>query len=590
MDLLKRFIKYYKPHKKIFILDMIAAFFVAVIGMGYPIITRYMLNDFIPNKKLNLVIICGISLFLIYLIRMFLRYFIQYYGHIMGVRMQAEMRRDMFRKLERLPYTYYDEHETGSLMSRMTNDLFDISEIAHHGPENIFIAGFTLIGSFIYLAIINYILALIIFACVPLLIIVTSHFRKQMRKAMRESKVAMAKINASLESSISGIRVTKAFTNTQKEEEKFEVSNESFVKARSSAFNAMGKFFASSQFITDVFNIIVLLVGGIFLYNDFIDIADYSSFIISVNMFITPINQLINFVEQFQNGTTGFKRFLEIMDEEEENVIEGNEICPKLEGDISFEHVSFQYKSSKKGILNDISFNIPHGKKVALVGPSGGGKTTICHLIPRFYDINEGTIKLDNKDIKNFTLESLRKQIGIVQQDVFLFGGTIKDNILYGNLDASEEELIDAAKKANIYEYIMSLPNGFDTDIGERGVKLSGGQKQRLSIARIFLKNPSILILDEATSALDNTTELLIQKALDELCKNRTSIVVAHRLSTTRNADKIIVISEGKIKEEGTHEELISQNGAYKLLYNLQFKDSNEDEEIKLHNSLKMNS
>ena len=590
MDLLKRFIKYYKPHKKIFILDMIAAFFVAVIGMGYPIITRYMLNDFIPNKKLNLVIICGISLFLIYLIRMFLRYFIQYYGHIMGVRMQAEMRRDMFRKLERLPYTYYDEHETGSLMSRMTNDLFDISEIAHHGPENIFIAGFTLIGSFIYLAIINYILALIIFACVPLLIIVTSHFRKQMRKAMRESKVAMAKINASLESSISGIRVTKAFTNTQKEEEKFEVSNESFVKARSSAFNAMGKFFASSQFITDVFNIIVLLVGGIFLYNDFIDIADYSSFIISVNMFITPINQLINFVEQFQNGTTGFKRFLEIMDEEEENVIEGNEICPKLEGDISFEHVSFQYKSSKKGILNDISFNIPHGKKVALVGPSGGGKTTICHLIPRFYDINEGTIKLDNKDIKNFTLESLRKQIGIVQQDVFLFGGTIKDNILYGNLDASEEELIDAAKKANIYEYIMSLPNGFDTDIGERGVKLSGGQKQRLSIARIFLKNPSILILDEATSALDNTTELLIQKALDELCKNRTSIVVAHRLSTIRNADKIIVISEGKIKEEGTHEELISQNGAYKLLYNLQFKDSNEDEEIKLHNSLKMNS
>ena len=590
MDLLKRFIKYYKPHKKIFILDMIAAFFVAVIGMGYPIITRYMLNDFVPNKKLNLVIICGISLFLIYLIRMFLRYFIQYYGHIMGVRMQAEMRRDMFRKLERLPYTYYDEHETGSLMSRMTNDLFDISEIAHHGPENIFIAGFTLIGSFIYLAIINYILALIIFACVPLLIIVTSHFRKQMRKAMRESKVAMAKINASLESSISGIRVTKAFTNTQKEEEKFEVSNESFVKARSSAFNAMGKFFASSQFITDVFNIIVLLVGGIFLYNDFIDIADYSSFIISVNMFITPINQLINFVEQFQNGTTGFKRFLEIMDEEEENVIEGNEICPKLEGDISFEHVSFQYKSSKKGILNDISFNIPHGKKVALVGPSGGGKTTICHLIPRFYDINEGTIKLDNKDIKNFTLESLRKQIGIVQQDVFLFGGTIKDNILYGNLDASEEELIDAAKKANIYEYIMSLPNGFDTDIGERGVKLSGGQKQRLSIARIFLKNPSILILDEATSALDNTTELLIQKALDELCKNRTSIVVAHRLSTIRNADKIIVISEGKIKEEGTHEELISQNGAYKLLYNLQFKDSSKDEEIKLHNSLKMNS
>ena len=586
MDLLKRFIVYYKPHKKIFILDMMCSFFVALIGMGYPIITRYMLNDFIPNKKLDLVIICGISLFIIYLIRMLLRYFIQFYGHIMGVRMQAQMRSDMFNKLERLPYTYYDEHETGSLMSRMTNDLFDISEIAHHGPENIFIAGFTLLASFIYLMLINWILALIIFACVPLLILVTAHFRHQMRVAMRESKIAMAKINSSLESSISGIRVTKAFTNTKKEQEKFEKSNESFVKARSSAFNAMGKFFASSQFITDIFNIIVLLAGGIFLYNGYIDIADYSTFIISVNMFITPINQLINFVEQFQNGTTGFKRFLEIMDEEEENVIEGNKICPKLKGDITFSHVKFHYKSSK-GILNDISFTIPHGEKVALVGPSGGGKTTICHLIPRFYDINEGEITLDGENIKDFTLDSLRKQIGIVQQDVFLFGGTIRDNILYGNLEASEEELIEASKKANIYDYIMSLPKGFDTDIGERGVKLSGGQKQRLSIARIFLKNPSILILDEATSALDNTTELLIQKALDELCKGRTAIVVAHRLSTIRNADKIIVISDGKIKEEGSHDELIRQNGAYKLLYDLQFKESDK-EEIKLHHVLEI--
>ena len=586
MDLLKRFIVYYKPHKKIFILDMMCSFFVALIGMGYPIITRYMLNDFIPNKKLDLVIICGISLFIIYLIRMLLRYFIQFYGHIMGVRMQAQMRSDMFNKLERLPYTYYDEHETGSLMSRITNDLFDISEIAHHGPENIFIAGFTLLASFIYLMLINWILALIIFACVPLLILVTAHFRHQMRVAMRESKIAMAKINSSLESSISGIRVTKAFTNTKKEQEKFEKSNESFVKARSSAFNAMGKFFASSQFITDIFNIIVLLAGGIFLYNGYIDIADYSTFIISVNMFITPINQLINFVEQFQNGTTGFKRFLEIMDEEEENVIEGNKICPKLKGDIAFSHVKFHYKSSK-GILNDISLTIPHGEKVALVGPSGGGKTTICHLIPRFYDINEGEITLDGENIKDFTLDSLRKQIGIVQQDVFLFGGTIRDNILYGNLEASEEELIEASKKANIYDYIMSLPKGFDTDIGERGVKLSGGQKQRLSIARIFLKNPSILILDEATSALDNTTELLIQKALDELCKGRTAIVVAHRLSTIRNADKIIVISDGKIKEEGSHDELIRQNGAYKLLYDLQFKESDK-EEIKLHHVLEI--
>ena len=587
MKLLKRFIVYYKPHKVIFTLDMIASFLVALIGMGYPIITRYMLNDFIPNKKLELVIICAISLLLVYIIRMYLRYFIQYYGHIMGVRMQAQMRSDMFNKLEKLPYTFYDEHETGKIMSRMTNDLLDISELAHHGPENIFIAGFTLLASFVYLSIINWILALIIFACVPFLFFVTSHFRRQMRKAQLESKIAIAEVNSSLESSISGIRVTKAFTNTKKESEKFEKTNEKFVKARSSAFSAMGKFFASSQFITDVFNIIVLLVGGIFLYNEMIDIADYSTFIISVNMFIQPMNQLINFVEQFQNGTTGFKRFVEIMDEEEENIHEGSKICPKVKGDISFKNVSFHYKSSE-GILKNVSFDIKSGEKVALVGPSGGGKTTICHLIPRFYDVSMGEIDIDNENINEYTLESLRKQIGIVQQDVFLFGGSIKDNILYGNLDASEEELIEASKKANIYDYVKSLPQGFDTQIGERGVKLSGGQKQRISIARIFLKNPSILILDEATSALDNTTEMLIQNALDELCKGRTTIVVAHRLSTIRNANKIYVISDGEIKESGTHDELIAKNGAYKTLYELQFRDTNEKAQLKLHEQLEI--
>ena len=587
MELLKRFIKYYKPHKKIFIADMAASFLVAVIGMGYPIITRYMLNDFIPNKKIDLVLICGFSLFAVYIIRMFLRYFIQFYGHTMGVRMQAEMRSDMFNKLEKLPYTYYDEHKTGNIMSRMTNDLFDISELAHHGPENIFIAGFTLLASFIYLSIIDWILALIIFACVPLLFLVTSHFRHQMRVAMTESKVAIAEVNSSLESSISGIRVTKAFTNIKKEQEKFEVTNQKFVKARSSAFDAMGKFFASSQFITDVFNIIVLIAGGLFLYNGQIDLADYSTFIISVNMFITPMNQLINFVEQFQNGSTGFKRFLEIMDEEEETLHEGSKVCQKLKGNIEFKNVSFHYKSSK-GILKNISFKLPQGEKIALVGPSGGGKTTICHLIPRFYDVTSGEIEIDGTNIKEFTLDSLRKQIGIVQQDVFLFGGTIKDNILYGNLEASEEELIEAAKKANIYDYIQSLPKGFETEIGERGVKLSGGQKQRLSIARIFLKNPSILILDEATSALDNTTELLIQNALDELCKGRTTIVVAHRLSTIRNADEIMVISDGNIKEKGTHDELMKENGAYKILYDLQFRDSETHEDEKLASELKI--
>ncbi len=589
MDLLKRFVKYYKPHKKIFILDMIASFLVSVIGMGYPIITRFMLNDFIPNQKIDLVIISGVSLLAIYVIRMFLRYFIQYYGHVMGVRMQAEMRKDMFVKLEKLPYTFYDENETGKIMSRMTHDLLDISELAHHGPENIFIAGFTLIASFAYLCYINWLLAIIIFAVVPFLFFVTSHFRRQMRKAQLESKVAMAKVNAQLESSISGIRVTKAFTNTTKEEEKFDDTNKEFIKARSSAFKAMGKFFASSQFITDVFNVLVLLAGGIFLYYDKIDWADYSTFIISVNMFISPINQLINFIEQFQNGTTGFKRFAEIMDEEEEDVYAGDKICHQVEGEIEFKNVNFKYKSSKE-ILDNISFKIKKGEKVALVGPSGGGKTTICHLIPHFYDVRDGQILIDNENINEFTLESLRKQIGIVQQDVFLFGGSIKDNILYGNVDASKEELIEAAKKANIYDYIMSLPNGFDTDIGERGVKLSGGQKQRISIARIFLKNPSILILDEATSSLDNTTELLIQNALDELCKGRTTIVVAHRLSTIKNADTIIVIDDGMIKEKGSHEQLIKQNGAYKLLYDLQFKNGSKEEHLLLSKKLKIAS
>lgn len=587
MDNLKRFIVYYKPHKKIFALDMLAAFLVALIGMGYPIITNLMLDDFIPNQRIELVIICAISLLIVYIFRMFLRYFIQYYGHIMGVRMQAQMRSDLFNKLEKLPYTYYDEHKTGNLMSRMTNDLQDISELAHHGPENIFIAGFTLIASFIYLCFINWILALIIFTCLPFLVFVTSHFRKKMRKAMMESRIAIANVNSSLESSISGIRVTKAFTNTEKEKEKFEITNNEFVRARSSAFNAMGKFFASSQFITDAFNILVLLAGGIFLYNGQIDFAGYSTFIVSVNMFISPINQLINFVEQFQNGTTGFKRFLEIMDEEEETMHDGTIVCDKLNGEIVFKNVGFRYKSSKE-ILDNISFTVKKGEKIALVGPSGGGKTTICHLIPRFYDIESGKISIDGIDIRNFTLDSLRKQIGIVQQDVFLFGGTIKDNILYGRLDATDEEVIDAAKKANIYDYITSLPERFETEIGERGVKLSGGQKQRISIARIFLKNPSILILDEATSALDNTTEMLIQNALDELSKGRTTIIVAHRLSTIKSADEIMVISNGHILEKGSHEDLIKLNGAYKTLYDLQFRDSDSKEFKNLHEKIEI--
>ncbi len=570
--MLKRFLSYYKPHKKMFILDMICSFFISLIGMVYPILTRTMLNDLIPNKKIKMVIYFGIILFVLYFIRMLLKYFVQYYGHIIGVKMQAAMRSDMFNKLQNLPYSYYDEHETGKIMSRMTNDLMDISELAHHGPENIFICGIMVIGSFIYLATINLWLTLIIFACVPILVFVSLYFRKKMRKAFLESRKSIAVINAQLESSISGIRVTKAFTNKKEEERKFEVGNNEFVKARSIAYKRMGQFGASTAFVTDIFNVVVLIAGGIFLFKGEIEFADYSTFIISINLFINPVTTLINFMEQYQNGVTGFKRFLEIMDEKEEDERKECLNLNNVLGNIEFRNVSFKYEENKE-ILNNLSLTINKGEKVALVGPSGGGKTTICHLIPDFYKIDSGDILIDGKNIKNISLESLRKNIGIVQQDVFLFNGSFKDNILYGNLNASFDEVIEAAKKANIDTYIRSLPNGYDTIIGERGVKLSGGQKQRLSIARVFLKNPAILILDEATSALDNTTEILIQNALDELAKNRTTIVVAHRLSTIKNASKIVVIKDGNVLEQGTHDELIlNKDGIYHNLYDLQFK------------------
>ena len=399
---------------------------------------------------------------------------------------------------------------------------------------------------------------------------------------MRESKVVMGKINTQIESSVSGIRVTKAYTNSEKELEKFQKCNNEYVKVRGETFSAMGMFFSSSSFITDLFNVIILILGGVFLYNGKISFGDYSAFVVSISMFTAPINQLISFVEQFESASAGFVRFLKVIDEDEENNYEGKTICNGFEGEIEFKNVTFSYVKDEKEVLNDISFKIKKGETVALVGPSGGGKTTICHLIPRFYRIENGEISIDNVSIDSYTLESLRKNIGIVQQDVFLFSGTIKENILYGKLDATDEEVMEAARKANILEFIDNLPNGWDTEIGERGVKLSGGQKQRLSIARVFLKNPPILILDEATSALDNTTEMLIQRSLNELTKGRTTIVVAHRLSTIKNAKEIIVISNGSIIEKGTHEELIkNEDGVYKSLYELQFRE--DDDKVKIN-------
>ncbi len=569
--LLKRFISYYKPHKKLFAMDMTAALLVSLIGVVYPMITRTMLNTLIPDRNYRMIVIFGLTLLVMYFIKMMLNYFIQYEGHMMGVYMQARMRTDLFAHLETLPYSFFDHHETGKIMTRMTNDLFEVVELAHHGPENLIISVLSIVISFTYLSTINIWLTLIIFACVPFLLVISYSLRKKMRQAFRDSRTALAEINASMESSISGIRVTKAFTNADKEKEKFEVGNGKFQKARKAAYSAMGRFHSGNTFVTDVFNVVVLIAGGLFLYNGQIQFGDYSAFIVSVNMFIGPVMTLINFMEQFENGVTGFERFCEIMDEKPETDAPDAQDAGQLEGHIEFRDVSYAYDEDKN-VLRHVNLNIEKGKTFALVGPSGGGKTTICHLIPHFYDVESGEILLDGKEIHSLTLEGVRRNIGIVQQDIYLFNDSMKENIRYGKLDATDEEIILAAKRANIHDYIMSLPNGYDTNIGERGVRLSGGQKQRLSIARVFLKNPPILILDEATSALDNTTEILIQQALDELCRGRTTLVVAHRLSTIKNADEIAVVSDGRITELGTHEELMAKQGTYYDLYQLQFR------------------
>ena len=573
--LVRRFISYYKPHRKLFMMDMAASVAVSLIGIVYPVITRTMLNTLIPDRNYRMIVILGLTLLVMYVAKMLLNYFIQYKGHMMGVYMQARMRSDLFDHLERLPYSFYDHHETGKIMSRMTNDLFDVVELAHHGPENLIISMLSILISFTYLMGINVWLTLIVFACVPFLAVISFTLRKKMRKAFRDTRSAMAEINASTETSISGIRVTKAFTNAEKEKEKFEEGNRKYKTARKDSYSAMARFHSGNTFVTDIFNVVVLIAGGLFLYNGKIQFGDYSAFIVSINMFIGPVMTLINFMEQFENGVTGFERFCEIMDAEPEKDTAYAREAGQLKGHIEFRNVSYAYDEDKR-VLRNVNLDIAQGKKFALVGPSGGGKTTICHLIPHFYDVVSGEILLDGKEIHSLTMESLRQNIGIVQQDIYLFNDTMRENIRYGRLDATEEEIVAAAKRANIHDYIMSLPDGYDTKIGERGVRLSGGQKQRLSIARVFLKNPPILILDEATSALDNTTEILIQNALDELCVGRTTLVVAHRLSTIKNADEIAVVDDGRIIEQGSHDELMKKGGMYSRLYQLQFREEEE--------------
>ena len=564
--MIKRFAAYFKPHKALFFADMAAAIILSLCDLLYPSLTRDMLNRYIPDKNMKMLMVLAAVLLLVYLVKTAMNYFVTYYGHVVGVRIQADMRRDMLDHLERLPLSYFDSNKTGTIMSRLINDLMNISELAHHGPEDVFISLFMLIGAFVLMARIYLPLTLVLYAILPFMIFFAVKKQSKMNRAFTESKVEIGEVNASVENSVSGIRVSKAFTNSGYENRRFENGNKRFVKARSGAYKVMAEYHSGMTLISDVLLIVMYIAGGLFLYFDKIDLPDFTAFVLYITIFLTPIRKLVNFVEQYEDGMTGFKRFCEAMDYPAEDDDPDASDAGVLEGQIAFENVSFSYEGGKR-VFDGLSISVEKGKTLALVGPSGGGKSTLCNLIPRFYELDSGRITIDSKDIRSFTRDSLRKNIGIVSQDVFLFNSTIYENIAYGDPDASEEKVINAAKLANIHDYICSLPDGYMTEVGERGIKLSGGQKQRIAIARVFLKNPPVLILDEATSALDNVTERLIQKSLDSLCSGRTSIIVAHRLTTVKGADEILVVTDEGIAERGSHDALMAKNGIYAELW-----------------------
>ncbi|WP_069649881.1 ABC transporter ATP-binding protein [Caloranaerobacter ferrireducens] len=577
--MIKKFISYYRPHMKLFILDMVCAFFIAILDLVFPMMTRQIINDIIPNGKIRTLYIFTIVLVVLYVFRAIFNYVVDYWGHVVGTRMEHDMRRDLFAHLQTLDISFFDNTKTGYIMSRIVNDLNEISELAHHGPEDLFLSIIMLLGSFIILMTIDWRLTLIIFIFVPAMIWFAITKRKKMTESFRNVRKKIANVNAQLENSISGIRVAKSFTNEEYEMEKFSIGNREFKESREFAFKSMAEFFTGIHFLLNMLNVVVVSVGGIFLYNKIINTGDLFAYLLYVNFFMQPIRRLTQFTQQYQAGMTGFERFMEILSIKP-NIVdkEGAIDLDNVKGKIELKNISFSYNDKKDKVLSDINLTIEAGKTLALVGPSGAGKTTLCHLIPRFYEVDSGEILLDGINIKDISIKSLRRNIGLVQQNVFLFTGTIKENILYGRPDASFEEVVEAAKNANIHDFIMSLPNGYDTYIGEKGIKLSGGQKQRISIARVFLKNPPILILDEATSALDNETEIIIQKALERLSKDRTTLVIAHRLSTVKNADEIVVLTDKGIQERGKHEELIKKDGLYARLYKAQFKGFIPDE------------
>lgn len=575
MDTMKAFIKYYKPYKKLFLADMFCALTLSGIDLIFPLLVGYLMDDVYilsdTTKVIQYIGMIGLVLFAMYVVKYFCQYFIASWGHIMGAYMEADMRRDLFEHLEKLSFSYYDEVNTGKLMSCIINDLFDISEFAHHGPEDIFISIIKLTGTFLILSFMNIKMTLILLIFTVIMLYFSIYYNRKMKKVFAMNREKIAGVNAITQDALGGIRVVKSFANESIEMKKFEEGNGAFVETKKSSYFIMGKYQSGNSFFQSLLYLAAVLVGGILITKGQMKVSELTVYILYINTFLAPVQKLVDFTEQLQKGMTGFERFLKIMCTEPEIQDDKHAVVlGKVKGELSFEHVSFGYDDEE--ILSDINMRIPAGKKVALVGPSGSGKTTFCSLIPRFYEVTAGKVMIDGKDIRKVTQRSLRDAIGIVQQDVYLFGGSIKENISYGKPGASDEEIIMASKKANIHEFIMSLPEGYDTYVGERGVRLSGGQKQRISIARVFLKNPPILILDEATSALDNESERFIQNSLDELAKDRTTLVIAHRLSTIKNADEILVLTPNGIEERGDHNELLNLQGIYAHLYNMQFE------------------
>ena len=569
---LKRMISYYKPYKAVFLKDMFFAMLSALIALTIPLVVRYVTSTVIyteTDKAWNMILLITVSMTILVLIQAYCNYYIANYGHVMGARMEYDMRRDIFAHYQKLSFSFYDNQKVGQLMSRITSDLFDITELLHHGPENIVISVIKIAGAFIILFNISGYLTLAAFILVPLMLIYAYFFNKRMKAAFRQNRIKIADINAQIEDNLSGIRVVKSFANERAEREKFKNGNDRFLEAKKNSYKYMGGYQAGLTAFTTMINVCVIVAGGICVTKNIINVTDMVTFLLYINVFTEPVKTLVDFTEQFQNGYSGFERFMEILNIEPDiKDSESAKAYDDIAGDVEFDNVCFGYNDGTD-VLKNVSFKTTAGSYTALVGPSGAGKSTLCSLIPRFYDVDSGRILIDGHDIRDITLKSLRENIGVVQQDVYLFAGTIFDNIAYGRFDASYDDVIEAAKKANAHEFIMSLPDKYNTDIGQRGVKLSGGQKQRISIARVFLKNPSILIFDEATSALDNESERVVQESLEKLAENRTTFVIAHRLSTIRNAKNIMVLTEEGIAEQGSHNELIEKDGIYKKLYDI---------------------